>query len=113
LKRANERLQAKVNAIQERTDLDDQTKNILKNEVITVEQRRFDAEKLAISEEKDESIAKAKEGMEIEIRSIRKRIRLLAILLSPIPAFLLALFVFLHRYSRERQSIPRERWVQR
>jgi hypothetical protein len=51
--------------------------------------------------------------METDIRNIQKRIRLLAILLPPIPAFLLALFFFMNRVSRERQSIPKERWVRK
>ncbi len=113
LEKAKTRLQAKVAAIQNRTDLDEQTKNILKSDVINVAQRLFDSEKIRISEEKDESISKAKEGMETDIRNIQKRIRLLAILLPPIPAFLLALFFFMNRVSRERQSIPKERWVRK
>jgi ABC-2 type transport system permease protein len=67
--------------------------------------------KKEIEDKKKIEIEQSKARMEQETKKIQKEIRLLAVLLPPIPAFLLGLLVFFLRLSRERQTIPKERWV--
>ena len=50
--------------------------------------------------------------MNASIASIQNRYRFLAVLLSPIPAILSGLFVFLLRRKRERITVPAARTVE-
>ena len=111
IKELEDRLNQKIKELQE-SNLDEESKNKIMQEYIEkVEKRRFEAAKAAIEDEKKAAIAKGKERAAVEINRIQEGVRVLAVLLPPIPAFILGIIVFALRIARERQAIPKERWV--
>ena len=54
--------------------------------------------------EKDAEIRASEQRMESQIRRIQSGIRTLAVLLPPIPVFLLGVYIFIRRKEREREG---------
>jgi len=102
LKEAQARLDKAVKQIEDRKDLDDQSKQVMIANVQAVESRRFQVARTTIEDEKQRQIDISRADMEDSIRGIQNTIKLLAVVLPPIPAFVLFLFVSVRRLTRER-----------
>jgi ABC-2 type transport system permease protein len=101
---AQQRLNEKVAEVRNRTDLDDQTKQIMVQNLQEVENRRFEVVKTNIEAKKEATIEQSKENMEASIRSIQTRIKTAAVLFPPVPVLVLGLVVFVRRRRRESEG---------
>lgn len=111
LKEAQARLDQAVHDIEQRRDIDDQAKQVMIANVQAVENRRFQVARTTIEDEKQSQIDTARADMENSIRGIQNTIKLMAVVLPPIPAVLLFLLVSVKRLARERIGVPVDRLV--
>jgi ABC-2 type transport system permease protein len=112
LKEAQARLDRAVREVRGRTDLDDQTKDVMIQNLETVENRRLAVARTNIEDDKQRQIENSRADMENSIRGIQNTIKLLAVALPPIPAFLVFLIVSVRRLRRERIGVPVDRLIQ-
>ena len=109
---AQARLDVAVEELRNRTDLDAQTKRIMIANQERIENRRLTVARSNIEDEKERLIETARADMESAVRAIQNTIKLVAVALSPVPAFLLFLFVSVKRREREQTGVARDRLVE-
>jgi ABC-2 type transport system permease protein len=112
LKEAQARLDKAVKEIDERKDLDEQAKQVMIANVQAVENRRFQVARTTIEDEKQRQIDVSRADMENSIRGIQNTIKLMAVVLPPIPAVLLFLLVSVKRLARERIGVSPDRLIE-
>ena len=111
LQEAQARLDQSVSAIETRQDLDDQAKQIMISSVQQAENRRLQVARANIEDERQRQIENARAAMESSVRGIQNTIKLLAVVLPPIPAFVLFILMSIRKLTRERARIAPERRV--
>ncbi|MEB2360529.1 MAG: Gldg family protein [Bryobacteraceae bacterium] len=109
LKEAQSRLDRAVRDIEQRPDLDERTKQIMISNVQSVENRRLTVARANIDDEKQRQIENSRADMENSIRGIQNTIKLLAVALPPIPAFLVFVLVTIRKLRLERMGVPVDR----
>jgi ABC-2 type transport system permease protein len=113
LQQAQARLDAAVRQLRQRPDLDEQARQIAISNLEAAENRRLQVARANIEDERQRQIEAARANMESAIRGIESTIKLLAVTLPPIPAFLLFIIVSLNKIRRERTGIAPERLIVR
>jgi ABC-2 type transport system permease protein len=111
LEEAQGRLDRAVEALRQRSDLDVQTQRIMINNLQNVENRRLQVARKNIEDAKERQIERSRADMEASIRGIQNTIKLLAVVLPPIPAFVLFVLVSLRRLRREKIGVSLDRLV--
>ena len=106
---ASKRLTEKVEALRKRADMDDRTKEIMLKNLEDVENRRLAVEKVNIEDQKRKRILSAKADREVAVRQIQNRVRLVAMLVPPLPALFLGALVFAVRLGRENRGVNPKR----
>ena len=104
LAEAQRRLDERVALVRNRSDLDENTKQIMARNIQEVESRRFETVKSSIESERDARIEASKEEMESQVRRIQSNIRTLAGIIPPIPVFLIGVGIFVRRRRSEREG---------
>jgi ABC-2 type transport system permease protein len=102
LEEAQRRMDEAVRSLERRADLDEQTRQIMLENLRAVENRRLTVARANIEDEKARRIEDSRTEMESSIRAIQNAIKVAAVTLPPVPAFLLFLFVTARRLKRER-----------
>lgn len=102
-------LSRKVAEIEQRTDLDDTTRQIMIQSVRDAEQRRLSVQAAAINDAKEAQIADARARTMEAIDRVQNEIRFAAVTLPPIPALALGAIVFLRRRAQEREGADKDR----
>jgi ABC-2 type transport system permease protein len=104
LAEAQKRLDDAVAAIEARADLDYRTKEVQTRYVQDREQRKLDAAKAGIENRKKEQVEAARAATQRELKLERARIMIMAVLLPPLPALLIGLFMAMRKVVREREG---------
>jgi len=102
-----------VRELEQRSDLDAQTRQIMISNVQSLENRRLAVARANIEDEKQRHIETARAEMEGSVRAIQNAIKVLAVALPPAPAFLVFVLVSLRRLKRERIGVPVDRLMER
>ena len=104
LSQAQTRLDDRVAELEGRSDIDVQTMQIMVRNLQEVETRRLEVLSTNINTEKETRIQASRERMETQIRRIQTTIKTFAILLPPIPVFLVGMGIFFRRQRREKEG---------
>ena len=108
---ARAKLQKKVDAVSQRTDLSPRDKRAQVEYLADLEQRRFEVENQRIDELRRDKIREIQEDLTRQTRTVQNRYKLQVMLLPPIPVLLLAIGVFFARRVGETEGVTSDRLV--
>ena len=109
IKAAQDALDAAVKKINDDTSLDETTKAVLLKSAEEAENRRLNAKRELIMRDKVRAMERTESEHLAEVRKVEDWIRVLAVLVPPVPAILLGFFIFLRKRQREQDAIPSSR----
>ncbi|MCA9704904.1 MAG: Gldg family protein [Myxococcales bacterium] len=109
LEDAQKALDEAVAAIKGRSDLDETTKEVMAQSAQAAESRRLQVKEIKIEREKAKAINRIETEHKRKIEEVQDRVRILALLIPPLPALLLAGLIFARRRRRETETIPQSR----
>ena len=93
-----------VDAVEQRTDLDAQARQILVRNLQETEQRKLDVLRTRIEQARGNKVQASRERMAAEVRRIQGTIRTAAAALPPLPIFVLGIVIFIQRRRRAREG---------
>jgi ABC-2 type transport system permease protein len=102
LDKAQQAFKKRVDEIENRPDLDAQSKQIMARNLQEAESRKLDVLRRNIEQTKNATIQASREAMGDSVRRIQSTIRTTAVLLPPLPMFVLGTLIFVRRRRRER-----------
>ena len=109
IKAAQEALDAAVKKINEDASLDETTKAVLLKSAEEAENRRLNAKREQIMRDKVRAMERTESEHLGAVRQVEDWIRVVAVLIPPIPAILLGISIFLRKRKREQDAIPSSR----
>jgi len=102
--RAQKHLDDEVKKVRDSKDYDERTKAIMLGNLEEVENRRLEVNKANIEDAKRSKIKQSKANKERAIQSIQNRIRVMAVVVPPLPALILGCLVYGIRLGRENRG---------
>ncbi len=108
LSQAQTRLNSAVAAVRERTDVDEQSRDIMIQSLEEVENRRLEVEKRNIEDRKKQAMDKSRYNYEQEVHSIHAWLQWLSVGVFPIPLAFLTVLVYLAGALRARMGRVQE-----
>lgn len=109
LEEAQKALDEAVAAIKGRTDLDDNTKEVMVRSAEEAENRRLAVKEAKIEREKAKALNRIDTDRKRKDDEVQDGVRIYALALPPLPALFLGGLIFLRRRRRESESIPKSR----
>jgi ABC-2 type transport system permease protein len=110
---AVERMEAKLEQIKQREDLGEEQRRTRLEQARELERRRLEVAWAETQAETREQIRAARLHRDHAVAAIRRRVRLAAVLLPPVPPMLLGLIVLILQVLRERRGTPLARSMRR
>jgi ABC-2 type transport system permease protein len=101
---AQKRFDEKVEEVRKRSDLDERRKEMEVRNLQEVENKRLQATQREIDEKKKAAIERSRSTMKQSVSSIKKNIRIFAVLLAPIPAVIMGLYVLMRRMAAQGRA---------
>jgi ABC-2 type transport system permease protein len=98
---AQKRFDEKVKAVRDRSDLDERQKELQVRNLEEVENKRLQASIREVDEKKKAAIERSKGTMKQSVSSKKREIRIWAVVLAPIPALLMGLYMFSRRMAAQ------------
>ncbi len=111
LKKSEEEFDKSLKKIEEDSSLDERTKIAQMRSLQQARERKLKAFAVEINRKAEDEIRQIKAESEREISAVKGQFRFWAIVLPPLPAIFLGLFIGLIRATRERKTIIDERLV--
>lgn len=109
IKAAQDALDAAVKKINEDASLDETTKAVLLKSAEEAENRRLNAKREVIMRDKVRAMERTESEHLQAVRGVEDWIRVIAVLVPPVPAILLGFLIFLRKRQREQDAIPSSR----
>ena len=109
LDKAREKLQKRSKEIQENDALDEIAKTQMLRQAQISEQQRLSLQEAQIEQDKNRRIREIQADTKRKVQALESSIRFWAVVLPPLPALALGIYVFFMRISAENESVPGSR----